>query len=52
MKVIIAIIPSGLIGVLFEDKIDELFFNPTTVAIALISQRNLDDAVGGERSNF
>lgn len=37
MKVIVAIIPSGVIGVLFEDKIDELFFNPTTVAIALIS---------------
>ncbi len=36
VKVIIAVIPSGLIGVLFEDKIDELFFNPTTVAIALI----------------
>ena len=36
-KVIIAIIPSGLIGVLFEDKIDELFFNSTTVAIALIA---------------
>ncbi|SCH05136.1 MULTISPECIES: undecaprenyl-diphosphate phosphatase [unclassified Romboutsia] len=35
-KVIVAIIPSGVIGVLFEDKIDELFFNPTTVAIALI----------------
>ena len=37
LKVIIAIIPSGLIGVLFEEKIDELFFNPTTVAIALIT---------------
>lgn len=36
VKVIIAIIPSGLIGVLFEDKIDELFFNSTTVATALI----------------
>lgn len=37
LKVIIAIIPSGVIGVLFEDKIDALFFNPTTVAIALIT---------------
>ena len=36
VKVIIAIIPSGLIGVLFEDKIDELFFNSTTVATAII----------------
>lgn len=36
IKVIIAIIPSGIIGVLFEDKIDALFFNSTVVAIALI----------------
>ena len=36
IKVIIAVAPSCLIGFLFEDKIDELFFNSTTVAIALI----------------
>nr|WP_330362426.1 undecaprenyl-diphosphate phosphatase [[Clostridium] dakarense] len=36
IKVIIAVIPSGIIGILYEDKIDELFFNSTTVAIALI----------------
>jgi undecaprenyl-diphosphatase len=36
LKVIIAVIPSGVIGVLFDDKIDELFYNPVTVAIALI----------------
>lgn len=36
LKVIIAVIPSGIIGILFEDTIDTLFFNPTTVAIALI----------------
>ncbi|MBP1924160.1 undecaprenyl-diphosphatase [Sedimentibacter acidaminivorans] len=36
IKVIIAIIPSGVIGVLFDDKIDELFYNPVTVALALI----------------
>ena len=36
IKVIIAVIPSGIIGVLFEYQIDALFFNPTTVAIALI----------------
>ncbi len=35
-KVLIAVIPSGIIGLLFEDTIDRLFFNPTTVAIALI----------------
>lgn len=36
LKVIVAVIPSGIIGVLFDDKIEELFFNPTTVAITLI----------------
>lgn len=36
IKVIIAVIPSIIIGLPFEEKIDELFFNPTTVAIALI----------------
>ena len=35
-KVIIGIIPVGIIGVLFEEKVDELFFNWKTVAIALI----------------
>ena len=36
IKVLIAVIPSGVVGILFEDKIDELFFNPTTLSIALI----------------
>ena len=36
IKVIIAVIPSGILGLLFDDTIDALFFNPTTVAIALI----------------
>lgn len=36
LKVIIAVIPSGIIGILFEDDIDRLFFNSTVVAIALI----------------
>ena len=35
-KVLVAIVPSGVIGILFEDKIDELFYNPITVALALI----------------
>lgn len=35
-KVIIAVIPAGIIGVLFDDKLDELFYNPPTVAITLI----------------
>ncbi len=35
-KVIVAVIPSAIIGLLWEDTIDALFFNSTTVAIALI----------------
>lgn len=35
-KVVIAVIPSGVIGVLFEEKIDEIFFKPSIVAAALI----------------
>lgn len=36
LKVLVAVAPSAVIGVLYEDQIDALFFNPTTVAIALI----------------
>lgn len=36
MKVVVAVIPAGVIGVLFEDKIDELFYNAPVVAGALI----------------
>jgi len=36
IKVIIAIIPSGVVGIIFHDKINELFYNPITVALALI----------------
>jgi len=36
IKVVIAVIPSGVIGVLFEDQIDKIFFKPSVVAIALI----------------
>ena len=36
VKVIIGIIPVGIIGVLFEDAINEVFYNWQTVAIALI----------------
>lgn len=35
-KVVVGVIPAALIGIPFEDKIEELLFNPTTVAIALI----------------
>lgn len=36
LKVIVAVIPSGIIGLLFDDKIEELFFNPFTVSLTLI----------------
>ena len=40
-KVIIAVIPSAVIGLLFEDTIDALFFNSTTVSIAPVSYTHL-----------
>ena len=36
LKVIIACIPAAVIGLLLDDWMDEHFFNPTVVAIALI----------------
>ena len=36
IKVLIGCIPAGIIGLLFDDKIDELFYNATTVSITLI----------------
>lgn len=35
-KVLAACIPAAVIGLLFDDKLNELFYNPTVVAIALI----------------
>jgi undecaprenyl-diphosphatase len=35
-KIIIAIIPSAVIGILFDEKFNELFYNYTSVALALI----------------
>lgn len=35
-KVIVACLPAAVIGILFDDKIDELFYNYVTVAITLI----------------
>lgn len=35
-KIVVACIPAGIIGVLFDDKIDALFYNFVTVAIMLI----------------
>lgn len=36
LKITVAVIPAAIIGVLFDDKIDELFYHPVPVAIALI----------------
>lgn len=35
-KVIVACIPAAIVGILFDEKIDELFYNYQTVSIALI----------------
>lgn len=36
LKIIVACIPAAIVGLLFDDKIDELFYHPVPVAIALI----------------
>lgn len=36
LKIIVACIPAAIVGVLFDDKLDELFYHPWCVAIALI----------------
>jgi len=36
LKVIAAIVPAGIIGTLFDDKIDAIFYNYQTVATTLI----------------
>lgn len=36
IKVIIAVIPSCILGLLYDDLIDSLFFNPITVSITLV----------------
>ncbi|MBQ1802056.1 MAG: undecaprenyl-diphosphate phosphatase [Lachnobacterium sp.] len=36
VKIIIACVPAAVIGVAFDDKIDELFYHPIPVALALI----------------
>lgn len=35
-KIIVACIPAAIVGLLFDDILNELFYNPLTVAIALI----------------
>lgn len=36
MKVIIACVPAGVIGILFDDKIDAVFYNCPTIIVTLI----------------
>ena len=36
IRILIACIPAAIIGILFDDILDELFYNPTCVAIMLI----------------
>ena len=36
LKVIVAVVPAGIIGLLFDDLIDAYFYNPITVAAMLI----------------
>ncbi len=36
LKIIVACIPAAIVGVLFDDKIDALFYHPVPVAVALI----------------
>lgn len=36
MKIMVACLPAAVIGVLFDDVFDALFYNPTCIAIALI----------------
>ena len=35
-KILVACVPAAVVGVLFDDKLDELFYHPWCVAIALI----------------
>ena len=36
VKILIACVPAAIIGLLFDDQLNALFFNPTTVAVMLI----------------
>ena len=39
-KIIAACIPAAIVGVLFDDKIEELFYHPVPIALALSSVRH------------
>ncbi len=34
-KIIVACVPAAIVGLLFDDKLEEIFYNPLTVAISL-----------------
>lgn len=36
IKIVVACIPAAVVGILYDDKIDELFYKPLPVALALI----------------
>lgn len=36
LKIAVSCIPAAIVGIFFDDKVDELFYNPPTVAIMLI----------------
>lgn len=36
LKIVIACIPAAIVGILFDDKIDALFYKPVPIAVALI----------------
>lgn len=36
IKIVIACIPAAIVGIIFDDEIDELFYHPIPVALALI----------------
>ncbi len=36
VKIVVACIPAAIVGLLFDDQLNALFYNPTTVAIMLI----------------
>lgn len=36
VKIVFACVPAGIVGIFFDDKINELFYNPVTVSLALI----------------
>lgn len=35
-KILVACVPAGIIGIIFNDKIDEIFYNPYVVSVTLI----------------